>query len=467
MIRYINMLGIHTIDVVILVVYIIAVLGIGLYMGKREEASDFFINSGKTKFWLLLFTSLSTSVGAGTLLGVASATSSTGISFGASFIALSVIGWILMAYLAPKIKRIALENNAYTFGDIIAAKLSDRTRKISGVVVLTGYFLFTAIQYIAAAKIIELVFDLNFNIALAISAIATIAYTAMSGIKGDFYTDAIQFFVMLPVFVFVLIKGLSIISITELFATAPEGFLDVYNYAGPVFFYASIIFGFALLVSGMDIWQRVFAAYDEKTAQKAFIYSGVLKVVLIIGSIIIGMLAVHLVPASQGDAVVFDLMYTLLPSGLLGLGLASVLAIVMSTVDSMIMVGSAVITKDFYVRSRDMSQDKILKAGRLSVLGFGLLALVVAYLAPNIVRLSVAAAQIGFVIVPTLLALLFKINLHEKTAFWSILVGFVIILIALPFAPDYAFLPGLTATLVIFFGHHNYLKFKNRKIFVQ
>jgi len=98
-------MNVSSLDISILVIYILACLSLGLYLSRKEGAEGYFVNNRKTKPLFLIFTALSTSVGAGTVLGVASASFQTGISFGVLFMIASGLGWTLMGYLAPRIKK--------------------------------------------------------------------------------------------------------------------------------------------------------------------------------------------------------------------------------------------------------------------------------------------------------------------------------------------------------------------------
>lgn len=444
-------MNISTLDISILVVYVLACLGLGLYLSKKEGAEGYFVNNRKTKLFFLIFTALSTSVGAGSVLGVASGSFKTGISLGVLFMVASALGWALMGYLAPRIKRFGDEQKAYTFGDYLAHQYSDRTRKIGRLVVLIAYFFATGIQFVAFAQLINVTTNLSFAPALLIVALVTVIYTVAAGVKGDFYTDALQFFVMFPVFIFLFIKGFALVSIQELFVL-PEGFLSLYNYSGPIFFWAGILFGFPLILTSVDAWQRVFAAADERTAKIAFYWSGVLKVGVIGAATIIGLLAYHIVPQADSDGAMFALMAEILPSGLLGLGLASVLAIIMSTVDTGIMVGSATITKDFFLAKRpNMSEQEVLKVGRISASLFGLGGLALAYFVQDIVTLAVVSVQISLVFAPALLGgLVWRVK-NEKSAYWSILLGFLVTLVILPINVNFAFIPGLLVSIITYF----------------
>jgi len=458
-------MNISTLDISIIIVYLVVIFLFGLFLSIKEGAEDYFVNNRKTKLLFLIFTALSTSVGAGTVLGVASAGFQTGISFGVLFMIASAVGWVLTAMLAPRIKAFGDANSAYTFGDYLAYQYSNRTRKIGRLVVLIAYFFATGIQFVAFAQLINVTTNLSFTPALLIVALVTVIYTTLAGVKGDFYTDAVQFFVMLPVFIFLLIKGFALVSVTDLFTNLPPGYLNLYNYDGAPVFWAGILFAFPLILTSADAWQRIFAAESAKVARRAFYWAGLLKVIVIATAIIIGLLALRIVPDAPADGAMFALMAEVLPSGLLGLGLASVLAIIMSTVDTGIMIGSATITKDFYlVRRPDASEKDILKVGRISALLFGLGGLAIAYFVQDIIVLAIISVQVLLVFAPTLLGGLVWNVKNETAAFWSVLLGFIVTIAVLPFDANKAFIPGLIVSVIVYIAPLIYRKFKAKAV---
>lgn len=443
-------MNISILDLSILLLYLVSILALGVFLSRKEGSEGYFVNNRKTKLLFLIFTALSTSVGAGTVLGVASAGFQNGISFAVLFMIASALGWALMAHLAPRIKAFGDKTGAYTFGDYLAHQYSEKVRKVSRLVVIIAYFFATGIQFVAFAQLINVTTNLSFTPALLIVALVTVVYTTIAGVKGDFYTDAIQFFVILPVFLFLFIKGFSLVGINELL-TLPEGYLNLYNYNGAVFFWAGVFFAFPLILTSVDAWQRVFAASSEKVARKAFYWSGILKVLVIAAAALVGLLAFHIVPNAPADGAMFALMQEILPSGLLGLGLASILAVIMSTVDTGIMVGSATVTKDFYlVKNPQASEEEKLKIGRIAAFTFGLGGLILAYLVQDIVLMAIVSVQVLLIFAPALLGgLIWKVT-NQKAAFWSILLGFVTTLVVLPFDENMAFIPGLLVATIAY-----------------
>lgn len=439
-------------DIIVIVLYMLGLMGFGFWLYRKESLEGFFVNNRNTHTTLLVFTALSTSLGAGTAIGMATSAYSTGISLGFLFAVVSVIGWTVVALLAPRIKRMGDRLRAFTVGDFLKDRFSNRTKTAGGIVILSASLLAAALQFSVFARLTEVIGGVNFNMALLIAAVVTIAYTVLAGLKGDFYTDAIQFFVMMPVFIFLLIVIFTQVNIGTLFSNLPEGHLDLFNYSGPVFFFAGLLFGIPLLLVSMDVWQRIFAAFDEKTARRSFFIAGFVKVLFIAVVVLIGLAAVSLVPGVEGDASFFILMKEFLPPGILGLGFASILAIIMSTLDSLLMVGSATFTRDFYLHKFPALSDiKQLMVGRVSVLVLGIIATFIAFIFQDIEKLLVVSAQIPLVMGPALIGGLLWSRSNEKAAFWSITLGFAVTLAVLPFATNFAFIPGILVSLIVFF----------------
>ena len=137
-------------------------------------------------------------------------------------------------------------------------------------------------------------------------------------------------------------------------------------------------------------------------------------------------------------------MENTLPVGLLGLGYAGILAAIMSTVDSMIIVSSASVLKDFHMsRNPKAPEANNIKYARLLTVLFGFLGLATAYVWPDITSLVLLAVFIIICMVPSLLAGMFWKRTTEKAAFFSILLGFLVLLAFLPVNPKIAWAPSL------------------------
>lgn len=113
-----------------------------------------------------------------------------------------------------------------------------------------------------------------------------------------------------------------------------------------------------------------------------------------------------------------------------------------------------------YLDSKE-HEKQLLKLIKVSALLIGLFSVVIAFLFPNIVDLFVAAFTALLILALATFALLFSKKPNSTAAFYSIVLGFVIFLVAFPFLPKVSFVAGtfvsiLTYLIVSKFSKKNY-----------
>ncbi len=446
-------MSLSVLDLAIIVTYIVIILAVGFYVGRNERLEDFLVNRRKTKTLLLVTSLVSSTVGAGFILGIASGAYQSGISVGITLTLAYVPSLVLIAYFAPKINAFGRKYNAHTFNEFFAFRYSDRARITVGTLTLIAYFLFLAAQFVAVAGLITVVTGLGFTIGLFASALATIAYVAVSGIKSDFYTDFVQFWLMV-IFLFILLIPIGLLNLggIESLKSLPPSYFDPFAFGGVEFFIGGLVLGIPLLLVSMDMWQRIYAAESEKTAKRVFKASALVIIPFAVLPTILGMMAAHALPNANPNTIIFELMLKFLPTGLLGIGIAGLLAVIMSTIDSMLMVGTATLTKDFYKKffKKNATENQMLKTARIFTVIFGLAGLAAAFLYPDILQLGLAANFILVVMLPALLGAFFWKRANSAAAVWSMVAGFVILLTFLPIAPKTAFIPSILASAAVF-----------------
>lgn len=439
-------------DFTIIGIYLLSLLAIGFLVKKNSTVEGYFTNSRSTNLFTLLCASFSTSIGAGVLLGTASAAYSSGVSYAILIAIVTLFGWLLLAFFVPKIKKITDEIKAYTIGDYFECVYSSRVRKISRLVIIASYFVLTALQFLALSSVLMVFLNFRIEFSLLIVGLIAILYSTFGGLRAVFYTAILQAFTLLIIFAVIIFNGLKVVSLNKLFVL-PEGYFDVSAFGGMGFFWFGILFGTFLVISSADSWQRIFAAKSIAVAKKTAIWTALLKSLVVVLSFVLGVIAFHLFPGVEPDSVVFVLMQEMLAPGLLGLGVVSLLSIILSTIDSSIMIGASTLVKDFFLqrkRADKYSESKNLMITKFMAFGFGLASLILAYFVSNIAVLVIVAAQILLIFSPAILGnLIFDIK-NEKAAFYSILVGFVITIGLLPFLPLMAFIPGVFTALIVY-----------------
>lgn len=444
------------VDLSIALAYVLGLFTFGMWTGIRETSDDFLILSRRASLPLVLFSIVSSWVGVGTTVATAASAYDKGISLGLTGAVGSLIGVTTAGLLARRIKVFGDTFRAHTLGDFFGVRYSVRARYASSTVIIIVYVLLCAAQYVGLTRLLEVWAGASMQWTIAAAAISTITYTAFAGIKSDFYTDGVHFFVLCAVIFFVLFPHVSshaggFSALSHL----PSRYWNPFAYGGVGFFLAGIAFGVASVFVTMEIWQRIFASATVRTARLSMLLGGGVIFLFYSVSTVLGLFAKVLLPNLPiRDHALYALMSTTLPTGLLGLGVAAFLGIFVSTVNTMMMVVSATLTKDFYLSAwkPGASDGEVLRVGRITTFCAGALAYVAAVIVHDLVVLAVNSLFFLLVLLPSVMAGFFWKRATATAAFWSIALGFATLLLLLPAYPAEAFAPAFgVSALVLFF----------------
>lgn len=444
----------NTIDIIIVALYLIGLFTWAIQLGIRETTEDFLILSRKAPFFLVLFSVVSSWVGTGTTVATAASGYDVGISLGLTAACGGLVGVLVAAWFAPRLKWFGDKFKAHTIGDFFLVRYSNNSQTFASGLILLVYILLTSAQFVGMTTLLSVWTGIEFNVLVWFAAISTIIYTAFAGIKSDFYTDVIHFFVMFIVLFFVLFPvTLSHLGGFVHLKALPNTFFNPFQYGGISFFIAGILFGGGSVFVTMEIWQRIYASTTAKTARYALAFSVIIIIWAYLISTFFGM-SMHILKPGivNRDQTLFILMKDYLPTGLLGLGLAGFLAIFVSTVNTTIMVASATLTKDFYKMKfqKHASEKQVLIFGRVATLICGSLGLLIAILFPNLVVLSVNSLFTLLILVPPIIGGFFWKKATSKGAMYSILFGGLTLIIFFFIKPETAFVPGFFVSMLTF-----------------
>jgi len=193
---------------------------------------------------------------------------------------------------------------------------------------------------------------------------------------------------------------------------------------------AFLFIGAFNVVVSADLWQRIYAAKNPRHAKIGIIGSAVL--IIIIGLIlsVIGLAAKNNFPDIVPDEALVYGISRLLPSGLLGLGLVVLFAVIMSTLDTMLFIVSMNISQDVVSHYKRLSKETLVKTTRYSVFILAFIGVLIAIFVQNIITVGLALTGIGLTLAPTIIAS-FYWDLKKRAVFVSVIGGLVSIAIIL------------------------------------
>lgn len=431
----------HWIDYLIFVIYMLAMLGVGVYFfNKNKTAEDFYVSGRNMSSWHIGLSVVATDVGGGFSIGLGGLGFTMGIS-GSWMLFTGLLGaWLSAVFLIPKISHLGHKHKFFTFPQIFNHFYTPRVALLAGIISAIGYVGFTSSQVLAGAKLASATIEgLNLQTALIVMGVIAVVYTAIGGLKAVIYTDTIQWLILIGglVFIGIPIAYHAVGGYDAIKATLPPEYLSLTNVSWHQIVNWSITI-IPIWFVGMTLYQRIYASKGEKEAKKAWLIAGVFEwPIMAFMGVILGMLAK--VAAAKGmfagitNAAEMDsemglpvLLATILPVGLMGLMLSSYFSAILSTADSCLMAASGNIVTDIIAKfsKKELSHKKELQLSQIVTLFVGFFAILLASQMQNVLELMLYsyAFMVSGLFVPVIGALFWKKS-HPTAAFWSMLLG--------------------------------------------
>lgn len=432
----------HIIDIIIMTVYMLTVMGIGVYFWrKNKNADDYYVGGRSMNKFAISLSVVATDVGGGFSIGLGGLGFLMGLS-GSWMLFTGLLGaWLSAVFLIPKAGKLSSKLKIYTFPQLFEYFYSPRVALLAGIISAIGYIGFTSSQLLAGAKLASATFeDLDMTTALIGMGAIAVMYTAIGGIEV----------------------------IRE---TLPPEFLTLNN----IKWYTIVNWAVTIIpiwFVGMTLYQRLYASRTPKEAQKAWYIAGIFEwpIMAFMGVILglfarvafengmfayIGFSQDQIMDAEMGLPL---LLRTILPVGLMGLMIAAYFSAVMSTADSCIMAASGNIESDILKKIRPLPKNKRTRLiqSQLITLGIGVLGLLIALRMENVLELMLHsyAFMVSGLFVPVLGAFFTKRG-SATAAFWAMIIGgtttlsLTLLSVQLPYSLDPNIF-GITAAAVCY-----------------
>lgn len=414
-------------------VYFCIVFLATLLLSRKIKHDTFFVHGRQTNTFFLVLTSLSTAVGGGTIFILIQ----LGYVQGLSTIIVPVAiggGLIFASFIGGKIREVGKTENLFTLPEFLEKKFDTRTKTVAVLVNLLSYLFLSAVQILALATLGTIFFGVNLEIAILLSWLIVIAYTIIGGLRSDIITDVIQSVFIIPIIFILIIYGIKFGGGLEALETLDLSPFWQLRAVDPLLLLALAFLVWIPSITGsMDLWQRIYAAKSKKSAQRFLFMSGILLFFVLLGFSFIGIVFRNSdVLAGINPELIPAKIISIVPSIWAPILLIGLLAALMSTGDSMLMVLSATWTHDIYKPWKKVKDDDaLLLTGRVAIVLFGLLSAGLALAFQDFVRLLGTALSSLAILTPAVFGGLYSRIPRRKAAFWSIVTGFSIMILAI------------------------------------
>ncbi|MFU7348326.1 sodium:solute symporter [Pseudomonas paraeruginosa] len=393
-------------DYLIMLVYALAMLGLGWYgMRKARSQSDFLVAGRRLGPGLYLGTMAAVVLGGASTIG----TVKLGYQFGLSGLWLVFMLGLGIIVLSLVFSRQIARLRVFTVTQVLEQRYQASSRLIGGVVMVAYDLMVAVTATIAIGSVTEVVFGIPRIPAILCGGGIVIVYSVIGGMWSLTLTDIIQF-VIKTIGIFLVLLPLSIDGAGGLGGmreALPAGFFDLGQIGLDTILTYFLLYFFGALI-GQDIWQRVFTARSETVVRYAGLGAGVYCMLYGTACALIGAAARVLLP----DLAVPENAYAEITREVLAPGLRG------------LVVAATVLQEDIYARFLRPGTTSDIRLSRCITLLMGVAMLALACLVNDVIAaLSIAYnLLVGGLLVPIVGALLWR-RASPQGAIASIVVG--------------------------------------------
>lgn len=474
---------------IVLVLYLLFMLGIGVYFyRKNKNQSDYYLGGRSLNVWVTSMSAQASDMSGWLLMGLPGTAflltkrnslaeafwTALGLAVG------TYLNWLILAKRFRKYSECS--NDSITIPTYLENRFRDKTRLIrmvSAIFIIVFFLIYTASQFSAGAKLFNAIFDLDYGIALIIGAVVIVSYTFLGGFLAVCWSDLIQ-----GVLMFLALIILPLLAIASL-----GGTVETFNLVaalsevpGSLGFSEWTGIGAVSLLSIVStaawglgyfgqphILSRFMGIRHSRDIKPARRIAIVWVVISLAAAVIIGVigraymstvLTQEQLGAFDGEQVFIYLVKSILTGPwaaiIAGLLLTAILAAIMSTADSQLLVTSSAISEDICrtLFKTKMSEKQYVWVSRLSVLVIAVIALFIARNPDSSVfgLVSYAWAGFGAAFGPAILLSLYWKRMNWQGALAGILSGGVAVILwknlVRPYFDLYELLPAFIISVI-------------------
>lgn len=426
-------------------IYLAAMLGIGLYYGKKNIShNDYFIGGGKLPGWVLSLSERATAESAYMFLGAVGFIYVSGYSgiwiLSGMFLGV-VVSWI---FLSKKFMNAQQEYKVNSLTEFIAVRFpkhADIIRWLSSFVILLFFVCYLAAQFSGIGKTIYTFSGISINTGTIIIAVIIILYSSTGGFMSVAWTDAIQSilmliaFIIVPIAAFLKIQNLGLDINSEIANSVDNGNKWLGGLTGltlGAMLLTNLSWFFGWLGGQPQLSVRFMAFTSEKELRYSRNIALVWTFIVYIGAFLSAIFAIVLFKKSDvGDPemVLPYMVEELLPPWVVGIILAAILAAIMSTASSQLLVITTSISEDIIHNALKVkiSSNKLVWLSRIITLISGIAGIIISLKSGSVIYnlVSFAWSGVGNTFSVVILLMFFWKKFSGVAAIIVIFTGFV------------------------------------------
>jgi sodium/proline symporter len=439
------------------VIYLIGLLVIGVITYRMSNTlSEYILGGRKLNGWVTAFSAQASDFSGWLLLGLPGAAYASGMGQWSIWISvgLAIGATVNWSFVAKRLRKYTeVSGDSITLSEYFENRFRDKShilRVISATFTLIFFMFYTAAGLVGGGVLFQSTFGIDFTMAVLVGAIIIIVYTFLGGFLAVCWTDFVQ-----GVLMFVALLITPIVAIYQLggfdalftkMGQINVNLLDIttgvsYDPGSNVLWESAGGIGVVGIASALawglgyfgqpHILARFMAIRSTKEIGKARLIAVISGVVLpLYGAIFVGMAGIAFFgtdnPLMNSEIVYIELVQVVFNPWIAGFLLAAILAAIMSTIDSQLLVSSSALTEDFYKTffRKNASDKELVWVSRLSVVVIAVIAILLAMSGGKILDLvAYAWAGFGAAFGPAVILSLFWKRMTRNGALSGIIVG--------------------------------------------
>lgn len=444
----------------VLAIYVGILFLIGILASRRiKSMSDYYVGGKNMGFWAVAFSARATGESGWLLIGLTGMGAMAGYS--GYWVVIGELLGVLVSwqFMAKRFKRRSDKFKAITIPDYLQSHFKSSTntlRIIAASVLVVFVVIYVASQMDVTGIAFESMLEIDYRVGALIGFIIVLAYIFIGGfvaaVWSDMFQGVLMFFglVLLPIVVWFsmdhgagITEGLNAIdpTLTQVMGRSKDGLMNLFTILG----FSMIGIGF---LGSPQVYVRFMSIKSEKEIDKGKWVALLFTLVTDAAAVTIGILArIYFTKEGQdpeavlgtgGENVLSMITHQFLPTILVAIFIAIVLSAIMSTIDSLLILASSAITRDFYQKifRPDLKDEDLTKLSRIVTVIMAVAALGIAILLYNLYPerkvfwiMIFGWSGIAATFCPVIILSLFWKGYSEKGAIASMVTGFVSVIL--------------------------------------
>ena len=448
------------IKITVLAIYVGILFLIGIMASRRiNSMSDYYLGGKKMGFWAVAFSARATGESGWLLIGLTVMGALAGYS-GYWVVVGELLGvFISWQFMAKRFKRYSDKYNAITIPDYLQGHFKSTTNTLR-IISASSLVVFVVIYVASQMDVTGIAFESMLNIDYRIGALTgfciVLLYIFFGGFVAAVWSDMFQGILMflglviLPVFVFFSID--SSINITTSLNAIDPTLTQVLGRSDNWIMNLFTILGFSMIGLGFlgspQVYVRFMSIKNELEIDKGKWVALLFTLLTDAAAVTIGILGrvlftsegqdPEIVLGTGGENVLSMITHEFLPTFLVAIFIAIVLSAIMSTIDSLLVLASSSVTRDFYQKifRPDLKDEDLTKFSRIVTICMAIVALLIAILLYKLYP----ERQVFWIIIfgwsgiaatfcPVIILSLFWKDYTEKGAIASMITGFISVIL--------------------------------------